>query len=226
MPEWSEQPDKVLCRCGVVSWTPARLEGNAPKYTLRDACPGCSRTDDVEEICSTKKMSLKKASATIEAVCDLLEIEPLQVLNGRAAGQVEDLAQHFEDLSRPQAAERLRKGLEALKAGMLKGMSAVKLPNGGPTAVPGQGPSSAKAGPYMMVPGCAKCRAPVTDYPEHRGTAKGLLCWKCRATVEGPALIQIIEAELAQRQKSLDHITWGMRLLKDQLATLKASPKP
>jgi hypothetical protein len=229
MPDWSEQPDKILCRCGVVSWTPTVSEGDPPKYTLRDACPGCGRKDNVDEIGSLQKMSPKKAAATIGAVCDLLEIEPLQALNGRTMIQVKDLAQHLEDLGRPLAAERLRKGWDALKAGMLKGakelfpgLSPTKPSNGPTTAFVTAVPTPPRPQqPIMMVPGCAQCGEAVRDYkPSYRGTVDGFLCSRCRGTVEKTALIPLLEAEIAKSQMAADSILAAAAGLKEQLTAL------
>lgn len=117
MSEWSDESEKILCCCGVVSFSKIKQEGDPPKYILKDSCLGCGRTDDVDEICSIQKISHKKAEKIVEALCNLVETGPLQILNGRTASDVANLAQHIEDVGRPHAASRIRKGLEAFKGG-------------------------------------------------------------------------------------------------------------
>lgn len=224
-----EQIDKVLCRCGVVSWTPTMAEGDPPKYILREACPGCGLKDNVDEIGSIQKMSSKKAAATIGAACDLLEIEPLQALNGRTARQVKDLAQHLEDLGRPLAAERLRKGWDALMAGFLKGakelfpgLSSPKPSNAPQGVLVAKGYSQAK-GPAAFVaqavPACIACREAVVDHKDNHIP----LCSQCMTTLKGPKLITILETELEQRQRVVDRVGAGVTALKERLTALKAS---
>lgn len=226
MAEWSEQPDKVLCRCGVVSWTATMFEGNPPRYMLQEACPGCGRTDDVDEIGSITKMSQKKAAATIEAVCDLLEIQPLHVMNGRTASQIKELAQHLEDLGRPLAAERLLKGWEAFKGGLFKGAKELfpgrlpENPQNVPTAIlVGRSPAKGRTQYVSAVPGCIACKDAVMDYKDNHIP----LCPKCR-TIEGPALVPFLETELEGRLMSMDRVRAGVSALKERIAALKGSP--
>lgn len=68
-----------------------------------------------------QKISLEKAEKIIEAICDLMETQPLQLLNGRTGIAVRNLAQQIEDIGRPKAAARILKGWEILKASILKG---------------------------------------------------------------------------------------------------------
>lgn len=228
---WSPDRDKVLCRCGVVSWTNTRMDGNPPKYVTKDPCIGCEKTDDIDEICSIEKMSLKKAIRIVEALCSLVEIDPIQLLNGRVGLLVEDLARDIEDVNRPKAAERIRKALKVIKDGMLKGASSM-FPGMAPqkpepkdqsfvlvSRPPSQKPPTNSV---VMVPGCRKCPNAILDYkPEWRWHLHGIFCSKCLSALDDASKIEITEERIAETTKFASQMAEGLILMNKQIEELK-----
>jgi ribosomal protein L37AE/L43A len=175
-----------------------------------------------------------REKAAIETLCNLLETEPLRMMDARNDSSLKELAQDLENLGRPLAAERLRAGWEIIKKKFYEGMQVgMRSLQGQPSVKPSNGPTSTflqgeppMKGPNvvrqtaMMVPVCIQCMGPVMDYQSNDIP----LCSKCRTSVKGSALIPIIETELANRQTALDRMTGGIATLKERLTALKASP--
>lgn len=228
MADWSDNRDKILCRCGVVSWTYTKLEGD--RYLLKEACPGCDKTDSVDEIGSIQKMSHKKAEKIIETLCDLLESNPMGVIGGGLGRQVESLAQHLEDVNRLSAAERVRKGWKMILDGMMKGAKnlfpgmAPQQPEKPKEFILVSGPPSKdtdKQKSLTMVPGCRKCLKGVMDYkPEWRWNIDGLFCSECRGSVDKETRIKISKERIAETSKFASDMLAGVVVMNKQLEAL------
>jgi hypothetical protein len=224
-----DEKEKVLCGCGVVFFTAAVEEGG--KWVLSETCPGCDQKDNSPQILSIAKIDRKRAAAVIGAVCDLLESEPLQALNGLADRRIRELAQHLEDLGRPIAAGRVLKGWSVLKGSFLKGAESI-VHRHPPVSdyetrrtadVKGQEQKAAFIG--IALRGCVLCGTGVKDYEKHRETADGILCPKCRTAAAGPELVAALESAIAAQEKALDHMGRRRNALKGRLAEMKAPGK-
>ena len=229
MADWSDDRDKVLCQCGAVSWTNTKLEGD--RYILKEACPGCDKTDNVQEIGSIEKMSHKKAEKIIGTLCDLLESNPMQMIGGKLGLQVESLAQHIEDVNRVSAAERIRKGWKMILEGMMKGAQnlfpgmAPQKPEKPKDFVLVSGPPSKDTDRHptlMTVPGCMKCHKGVMDYkPEWRWKLDGLYCSECRSSLDKATRITISEKRIAETKKFAGEMLAGVVSMNEQLEKLR-----
>jgi hypothetical protein len=228
MADWSDDRDKILCRCGAVSWTYTKLEEG--RYLLQEACPGCDKTDHVDEIGSIEKMSHKKAEKIIGTLCDLLESNPIGIIGGGLGRQIESLAQHLEDVNRVQAAERVRKGWKILLDGMAKGFQNCfpgKIPEKPEKAkgfmLVGNPPSEDTDKPAItMLPGCATCRKPVLDYkPEWRWQIDGLFCSECRSSIDKAARVTISEKRIEETKKFAGEMLAGVVSMNKQLEALR-----
>lgn len=228
MNDWSEDRDKVLCRCGAVSWTNTKFEEG--RYLLKEGCPGCDKKDDVFEIGSIQKMSHKKAEKIIETFCDLLEANPMQIIGGGIARQVENLAQHIEDINRINAAERIRKVWKMVMDGMMKGAQSL-FPGIAPqkpekpkefVLVSGGLPRKDAGEKQLMVrPGCRKCHKPIMDYkPELRWHHDGTFCWECRS-LDKETRIKVFEEEIVETKKFAGDLLAGVVSMNKQLEDLQ-----
>jgi hypothetical protein len=227
MNNWSEDRDKVLCGCGAVSWTYTKFtEG---RYLLKEACPGCDKTDDVMEICSIQKMSHKKAERIIETLCELLESNPMGIIGGGLGRQVESLAQHLEDVNRVTAAERVRKAWKMVLDGMMKGaqglfpgMNAQKSDKPKEfLLVSGPPPEDIGRPAITMLPGCSKCRKPVLDYKkEWRWQLDGFFCLECRSSIDKDTKIKLSQEQISKTARVASEMLEGVATMNKQLEAL------
>ena len=220
-----DEKDKILCGCGVVFFSATAEEGGM--WILSETCPGCDRKDNAPEVLSIPKIGRKRAATVLGGVCDLLELNPLQALNGQTDRRIRELAQHLDDLGRPTAAGRILKGWSILKGSFLN--SAASVTQGQPmvgnyvTARMSRKPPKGEAQLVgIAVPPCGLCGAAVTDYEDHRDTADGFLCSKCR-TAGGPELIVALESGIASLERSLNIMGRRCAALKGRLEEVKAA---
>jgi len=227
MADWSDDRDKVICGCGAVSWTHTKLEDG--RYLLKEACPGCDKTDNVLEIGSIQKMSHKKAERIIETLCDLLESNPMGIIGGGLGRQVESLAQHLEDVNRLTAAERVRKGWKMILDGMMKGaqslfpgMSAQKLEKPKEfLLVSGPPPEETGRPTITMLPGCSSCRKPVLDYKkELRWQLDSFFCSECRFSVDKDTKIKRFHEQVSKTARIASEMLDGVAIMNKQLEAL------
>jgi len=228
MAEWSDESDKVFCGCGVVSWTKTKLEGE--KVILKEACPNCGKSDDAE-VASIEKMSRKKAQKIVETLCEIIEVNPFQLLGGggRLMHDVGALAQHLEDIGRVSAAERIRKVSEAAKGGFLKNAGTLfqKAPPEAKEFIlkaQANSPELKHSGVGIrMVPSCARCAKAIMDYkPETRWSIDGFLCSECRLVVDKPTKIDILQKEIDARDKLVNDMEDGIKLMEEAIDKLRA----
>ncbi len=225
MSNWSEESDKVLCLCGTVFLTKTKLEGD--KYLLKDPCLNCGRSDGVDEICSTEKMSHRKARKIVEAFCDIMEMNPFEIMGGRLTYDAGNLAQHIEDVGRVKAAARIRKGVEALKGGFLKQAAGMMK---GPTEEAKK--FILKAQPFsdpmvQMLPSCEKCKAAVMDWtPEWRWTVGGYFCSPCRSSLSNSQKAAIVSALVEKTIRLAREMAAGAEKVVEEIKTLEPYDPP
>lgn len=148
----------------------------------------------------------------VEGLCDLLETEPLRLMDPRVDEAAQNLADLLEEAGRSVAAERFRLGWKTLREQFKKTFQNVR-----PGSKDHAFDSPPKQPVMMGLPPCVRCRKGVADYDTTRGTYDWMLCEGCRALGNGPELAPALEAEISRMEPSVALMSSNLAHLKERL---------
>jgi hypothetical protein len=147
----------------------------------------------------------------VEDLCDILETEPLRIMDSRIDSSAQEVAELLEELGRPLAAERFRAGWKVLRDQFKKSLWNVRA--GSKDHAFNPPPKQA----VMVAPACLRCHKGVVDYEAKRETQDWMFCAECRALGDGPELASLFEAEIKKSEMSIERMSSNLAYLKQRL---------